>query len=308
MRIIDDTGSLFRAPPVTFKASELKLDAFGYNIELADLGLQLSAAAAEIPAIERIVGQVSDIAKEDSGDCVITLDTGVVLHASVLIGADGKNSAVRAFAHIGVKEWPYPQSAVTAVFSHSRDHDDISTEFHTRQGPFTLVPLTGRRCSLVWMMEPLRAKRIASLSDREFGHEVEKQAQSILGTMTLEGQRGLIPMSGLSVNNYANDHIALIGEAAHVFPPIGAQGLNLGFRDVASLVGELSNHPREIGLVRYNSARQTDIKLRTMAVDLLNRSLLADFLPVDLARSLGLLTVASLPPLRRFMMRRGAGH
>ena len=109
-------------------------------------------------------------------------------------------------------------------------------------------------------------------------------------------------------NRSKPDQIALIGEAAHVFPPIGAQGLNLGFRDVDSLVTSLSIHKVEIGLKNYNSARLADIKLRTMAVDLLNRSLLADFLPVDFARSLGLLAVASIPPLRRFMMHRGAGH
>jgi 2-octaprenyl-6-methoxyphenol hydroxylase len=158
------------------------------------------------------------------------------------------------------------------------------------------------------MMEPLSAKHIASLSDRHFENKVEKQAQSILGAMNLEGKRGMTAMSGLAVDQYSTDQIALIGEAAHVFPPIGAQGLNLGLRDVASLVAELSRQFGEIGLAKYNTARQADIKIRTMAVDLLNRSLLADFLPVDLARSIGLLTVASFPPLRSFMMHRGAGH
>ena len=308
MRMIDDTGSLFRAPPVTFKASELNFEAFGYNIELADLVSQLSAAVNEIPAIERIVGQVSDIGRGEIGNCLVTLDNGIVVHSPILIGADGKSSAVRSFADIAVKEWTYPQTALTAVFSHSRDHNDISTEFHTRHGPFTIVPLPGRRCSLVWMMEPSRAKHMASLSNQNFQAEVESQAQSMLGFMLLEGPRGVIPMSGLSVQRYATDQIALIGEAAHVFPPIGAQGLNLGFRDVESLVTSLSIHNVEIGLKNYNSARLADIKLRTMAVDLLNRSLLADFLPVDFARSLGLLAVASIPPLRRFMMHRGAGH
>jgi len=308
MRMIDDTGSLFRAPPVTFKASELKLAAFGYNIELTDLVFGLSQAAANISAIKRSVGHVSVIARDDRGNCKVTLDTGEEIRAPILIGADGKNSAVRNFAHIAIKEWSYPQTALTAVFSHSRDHNDISTEFHTRNGPFTLVPLPGRRCSLVWMMEPTRAKHFASLNVRNFENEVEKQARSMLGAMTLEGQRGMIPMSGLSVEHYAKDQIALIGEAAHVFPPIGAQGLNLGFRDVASLVDALANHAGEISFQQYNKDRQADIKIRTIAVDLLNRSLLADFLPIDLARSIGLLTVASFPPLRRFMMQRGAGH
>ena len=308
MRMIDDTGSLFRAPPVTFKASEVQLEAFGYNIELATLVEQLREAASHMQSIKRIDGQVIHLSTNEAGHCEATLSSGEIIRSQILIGADGKESIVRVFAGIGVKQWTYPQSALTAVFSHRRDHDDISTEFHTRQGPFTLVPLPGRRSSLVWMMDPARAKRMMSLNDREFERAVEHQAQSMLGAMTVEGPRGILPMSGLSAERYAVGHAALVGEAAHVFPPIGAQGLNLGFRDVADLVKALTAADGNQALERYHAARQADVKVRTMAVDLLNRSLLSDFLPVDLARSVGLLTISSITPLRRFMMRRGAGH
>jgi 2-octaprenyl-6-methoxyphenol hydroxylase len=308
MRMIDDTGSLFRAPPVTFKASELKLDAFGYNVELADIVACLSDIALNHALITRFDAQVLTLKSAEYGNSAAILASGQTLDAPIIIGADGRKSLVRAFAGIEAKEWSYPQTALTAIFNHQRDHHDISTEFHTRQGPFTLVPLPGKRSSLVWMMEPKKAERLARLSDKALTQEVEKQAQFILGSMSMEGDRGLIPMAGLKVNQYANHQIALVGEAAHVFPPIGAQGLNLGFRDVSSLLEAFKGHHGQEALTKYNAARQADVKLRTAAVDLMNKSLLADYLPLDLARSIGLLTIASIPPLRRFMMQRGAGN
>ena len=101
----------------------------------------------------------------------------------------------------------------------------------------------------------------------------------------------------------------LVGEAAHLFPPIGAQGLNLGFRDVAALKRVLARHRGDPGapaaLEAYHDARQTDVRTRTLAVDLLNRSLLTDFLPVQAARGLGVAMAASVPALRRALMRQG---
>ncbi len=308
MRMLDDTGSLFRPPPVSFKASELGLKAFGYNVELTDLVRVLTDATKLNSDIVRVHGQVLNVNFHNTGDCIVTLDSNTQWSAPLIVGADGRNSVVRRSAEIAIKEWSYPQTALTAILSHQRDHDDISTEFHTREGPFTLVPLPGRRSSLVWMMERSRAIYLASLDSHAFQLEVEKRAKSMLGKMVVEGLRGELPMSGMLSAAFSSGQAALVGEAAHLFPPIGAQGLNLGFRDVRSLAIALSKANVPNALRNYDTDRRADITLRTLAVDLLNRSLLTDFLPLDLARSLGLLTIASLPPLRRLMMRRGAGH
>jgi 2-octaprenyl-6-methoxyphenol hydroxylase len=314
MRMIDDTGSLFRAPTVTFKSAELKLEAFGYNVELTDLVETLAATAQQSLNLRVFDTSLTSITRNERADGKtpfygIDLESGETLTADIVIGADGKNSPVRNFAGITVKDWTYPQKALTAIFSHERDHQDISTEFHTREGPFTLVPLPGRRSSLVWMMAPDKADTLARLDVHSLTKMVEKQSRYILGPMKLEGQRGLIPMAGMTVSQYAKEHLALIGEAAHVFPPIGAQGLNLGFRDVRTLIMQLTKtEDIQSALSRYDRSRQADVKLRTAAVDIMNRSLLSGLMPVDLARSFGLMAVASIPPLRRFMMQRGAGR
>jgi 2-octaprenyl-6-methoxyphenol hydroxylase len=128
--------------------------------------------------------------------------------------------------------------------------------------------------------------------------------------MTVAGARGRVPMGGLSVERFGAGRMALIGEAAHVFPPIGAQGLNLGLRDVADLRAALEGAADPGGdgvLAAYDRARRADVRLRTGAVDMLNRTLLTDLVPADLLRGAGLLALSRIGPLRRFVMRQGVG-
>jgi 2-octaprenyl-6-methoxyphenol hydroxylase len=311
MRLIDDTGSLFRPPPVAFRADEIGLEAFGWNVENATLVAHLSEAFGRHPAGLSLPAHAIDCS--DAGDhAALSLADGTQLHATLVIAADGRNSRLRDAAGLRTRTWSYPQSAVTAILAHDRDHRDASTEFHTRRGPFTLVPLPGRRSSLVWVTSPAEAERLSHLDDAALETAIERQAQSMLGRMGLDGPRGLFPLSGLSVERYAAQRIALVGEAAHVIPPIGAQGLNLGFRDVASLrdaVVDARTDGDDIGspaaLARYEASRRIDVPLRTTAIDGLNRSLLAGVLPVDLMRGLSLVALSSIGPLRRAVMREG---
>lgn len=306
MRLVDDTGSLFRRPPSEFRASELGLGEFGWNVETVSLNEALLSLVERTPAITRIAAPVTGL-ESDSGSATVVLGDGRRLAARLVIGADGRKSVVRESAGIATRDWRYPQTALTTILAHTRPHRDVSTEFQTRQGPCTTVPLTGQRSSLVWMTAPEEAERLHGLPDAELALAVEKRIHSILGAMTIDGPRGLTPMSGLAVDRFTAPRVALIGEAAHVFPPIGAQGLNLGLRDVNALVeGASQADPGDpAGLAAYEASRQRDVRTRTGAVDALNRSLLADMLPVDLARGLGLLALDSFAPLRRMAMRQG---
>ncbi|MCO5093275.1 UbiH/UbiF family hydroxylase [Bosea sp. (in: a-proteobacteria)] len=309
MRLVDDSGSLFRQPPVEFRASEIGLAAFGWNVENADLTAILAEKAAALPGLTMIPGFVRAIEPEADG-VRLTGDGFAPLKARLVAGADGRNSKVRAAAAIESRDWRYPQVALTAIFAHRRDHGDTSTEFHTRQGPCTLVPLPGRRSSLVWLTDPAEAETIVALDDAAFARRVEDQVQSLLGAMTVSGARGRVPMGGLSVERFGAGRMALIGEAAHIFPPIGAQGLNLGLRDVADLRDALEGAADPGGesvIAAYDRARRVDVRLRTGAVDMLNRTLLTDLVPADLLRGAGLLALSRIGPLRRFVMRQGVG-
>lgn len=311
MTLVDDTQSLFRPPPVTFAAGEIGLEAFGWNIANTALLHHLWAALRERGAVVVHGGRATGLSLR-ADRAVVDLENGGEVEAALAVAADGGHSRLREASGIPVRRWTYPQSALTAILAHDREHRDTSTEFHTRDGPFTLVPLPGRRSSLVWVTRPERGSTLLGLAADDLARAAERQAHSILGAMRLDGPRGLVPLSGLAARRLHGPRLALIGEAAHVLPPIGAQGLNLGLRDVAALRDALvegRRRGRDPGdhatLAAYGRSRGFDLGLRRAAIDGLNRSLLSDFLPVDLARGAGLALLGALGPLRRAVMREG---
>ncbi len=311
MRIVDDTGRLWRAPEVRFTSSEIGLDAFGHNIANRDLVAALEQRAAQLPNLRVIDDEVTAV--EPANDSVVvTVKNGSRLSASLVVGADGRQSLCRKAAGIGVNEHAYSQVALTVCLRHSRPHRDTSTEFHTPHGPFTLVPLPGSRSSLVWVLEPRQADDIAALDDTALAAEIERASHSILGKIELEPGRGLFPLSTVTAHSFGAKRIALVGEAAHVIPPIGAQGLNLGLRDAAAigeLAAEAQRNGRDIGepdvLAAYDKHRRADVTTRGLVIDLVNRTLLTDFLPVQGLRGLGLYMLDKIGPLRRAVMREG---
>ena len=309
LRIVDATGRLIRAPEVAFDAGEIGLAAFGYNVANAALVAALERAVAARPIV-RIAALAESATAGDSG-ITVGLDSGDELVARLAVAADGRRSRLREVAGIESDAWSYPQVALVTNLGHTAPHDDTSTEFHTPHGPFTLVPLPGNRSSLVWVDRPAESQRRLALDDVALAAEVERQSASILGAVTIDGRRQVFPLSGMSVRGYAANRIMLAGEAAHVLPPIGAQGLNLGYRDVAALADILAARPADPGsadrLDAYDHARRVDVVSRTAAVDALNRTLLAGLLPVDAVRAAGLFAIDRIPALRRFAMRQGVG-
>ncbi|TCD13179.1 UbiH/UbiF family hydroxylase [Oricola cellulosilytica] len=308
MRIIDASERLLRAPTVTFDAREIDADAFGYNIPNGALNQSLAAAVERTPAIRRIDAMASS-ASFDEGSATVALADGQNIRAKLAIAADGKHSVVRQAAGISVREWSYPQTAVVLTFAHARDHRNISTEFHTRTGPFTQVPMRGRRSGLVWVVKPEDADRIAGLDPTSIAEEIEHRLDSILGEVSDVSRPQKWPLSGMISDHFASRRLVLAGQAAHVFPPIGAQGLNLGMRDIMDLGRCLLDAGADPGAARvtdrYNRMRRLDVGTRTGIVDLLNRSLLTGFLPVQLGRSAGLGILAAVSPLRGLVMREG---
>ena len=311
MRIVDDTGRLWRAPEVKFSADEIGLDAFGYNIENRHLIDALVKRARNLPALTIVEDKVVTVSSQ-SDSVVVSLKGDKPLRAKIVAGADGRQSLCRAAAGITSDERRYSQNAMTLCLSHSRSHHNTSTEFHTPSGPFTLVPLPGNRSSLVWVLDPDAADELAVLDDLSLAVRIEQAAHSILGKLTVEPGRGMFPLTVSTARRLAGERIALVGEAAHVLAPIGAQGLNLGLRDaatIAELVVAAHRAGRDIGgadvTSHYDRMRRTDVGSRTLAINLLNRSLLSDFLPVQSARGLGLYLLDRIGPLRRAVMREG---
>lgn len=306
IRVVDATGRMARAPEVLFAASEIGLEAFGYNVPNAVLGEALASGLARhgvigVPALAREIA--------DRGETVGVATSGLTVQARLVVGADGRQSRVRRAAGIAVAERRYPQSGLVATLEHGEAHDEVSTEFHTAEGPLTLVPLPGRRSSLVWVAAPATIESAARLGDGELAEEIERRTGSFLGRIKVEGERQVYPIHGMRADRMAGHRIALVGEAGHALPPIGAQGLNLGLRDVAGLAAPFASAdpggPAALG--DYDRQRRADVTLRASFVDGLNGSLISAAAPIHGLRSLGLSLLDRIGPLRRAAMRFGLG-
>lgn len=313
MRIIDVSQRLIRAPTVSFQAQEIGQPAFGYNIPNTQLNRALNEKIASEPRITRCFDKVTEYHHHDD-HITLVLQSGIEKNISLVVGADGKMSSARTAAGIKTHQWGYPQHALVLNFSHQLPHHNTANEFHTEQGPFTQVPLPGRRSSLVWVVKPQLAEQLLGFGLERLAAEIETYMHAMLGKITLEEDSGgwppqSWPMGGAIPTKFAANRTILIGEAAHVFPPIGAQGLNLGIRDVIGLGEVLADKPEDPGhahvIDAYNRHRCPDILLRTGLVHALNRTLLSNFLPLQLLRCAGLETLRQFSPLRGLMMREG---
>ena len=312
IRILDDRQTLLRAPEVLFSSSDVGLDAFGYNVPNAALGAVLRQALANRPNLEWIQNTSVVAVKLDDHSAHFTLSDGRSLTAAVIIAADGSQSLCRQAAGIQTRAHAYDQIAITTWFRHSRPHTAISTEFHRTAGPCTTVPLPGDASSLVWVERPAIAQRLLALDDRAFIGSLEQQLKGLLGSVSNLAPRGSFPLKYVRAERLAGPRVLLIGEAAHVMPPLGAQGLNLGFRDVAVLVDCLRsalNEKRDPGErqtgAAYETARSADMQTRMGVVDGLNRSLLTSLAPLHWARGAGMHLLAALPTVKRALINQG---
>lgn len=314
LRIIDQTSAVLRSPQVMFEACELGLDVLAYNVPNLALVAALEAAVASHPRIARRSLADAERVEIDSDGVTVFQRDGTAARARLAVAADGRASVTRAAAGIAVDSWAYEQTAIAAAFAHSRPHRGVSSELHRHSGPLTTVPLPGRASSLVWLVRPDEADRLLALDDTAFTATLEGELQGLLGSLSAITPRTRFPMHGLAAQRYGARRVALVGETAHAFPPVGAQGLNLTLRDVAALAdiaGGASARGEDIGadavMATYDRARRADVQGRTTGVDLLNRSLLAGLGPVDLARGAGLHLLAAIGPLKRLAMLGGMG-
>ncbi|MEM7748338.1 MAG: FAD-dependent oxidoreductase [Pseudomonadota bacterium] len=315
IRIVDDTMRWPRAPEVLFTARELGHESLGWNVANADITTGLWRTIHDDGACHVISGAlVTDIRIGD--DCsTVALDSGEHYSAKMIVGADGRNSICRRLMDVKVSQKVLDQAAITCVFDHSRPHSHISTEFHRRAGPFTTVPLTGKRSSLVWVESLVEAQRIVECEHQAaFISKLETRLQGLLGAVHHVTGLQMFPLTSLSTHKMAAHRIALVGEAAHVFPPIGAQGLNLGFRDVSTLIRlaeQATDEPGKLGseemLGAYDRERQFDVRTRSAGVNFMNNMLLSSQWPTHLARGAALHAINHLPLLKRQIMRLGMG-
>ena len=314
IRIIDATNRLIRAPETLFDAAEIGLAAFGWNFPNIRLMERFQAVAETLPNLEvRPVGATA--LHRAAHGYRLTLSDGTDLTAPLIVGADGKKSLVRAAAGFAVREHAFEQAALVCDLELTRPLDGTSVEFHYPQGPFTLVPAGGNRANLVWIDDHDLLGQVRAAGPERLQSLVNQKSQHLFGHVSVVTPAFVFPLSTLSVDRAGRDGVALVGEAAHAFPPIGAQGLNLGLRDVADLAAALAG--ADTGQAEWAAAvsasyatrRGADLARTGGMVDALFRSLIADMLPAQALRAGGLWALRLAPFLRRraFGIGMGAG-
>ncbi|MFD1251944.1 MULTISPECIES: FAD-dependent monooxygenase [Devosia] len=312
IRIIDATGRLIRAPETLFDSTEIGMNAFGWNFANTVL-LEQFQKAAPTTGLTTVDGVVNTLRRED-GLGVVTLSSGATYRAKLVVGADGKKSLIRAASAIGTHEHQFEEAALVCDLELSRPIGGTSVEFHYPHGPFTLVPAGGRKANLVWIDEEPVLRRVQAGGPEALIQALHQKSQRLFGNISLLSPSVVFPLSSLSVDVAGKDGVALVGEAAHAFPPIGAQGLNLGLRDVSDLVDAVTRSDRRQpdwareASQTYAELRADDLARTGGFVDTLFRSLLTEMIPSQTARASGLWALKLLPPLRRKAFALGMGE
>lgn len=311
IRIIDATARLIRAPETLFDATEIGQSAFGWNFGNSALLARFQDATPSQNLETR--NQTVTAYRRDGDMGVVTLGDDSTASAPLIVGADGKKSLIRKAAGIATHEHAFSQAALVCDLDLARPIGGTSIEFHYPNGPFTLVPAGGTRANLVWIDEEPVLRTAQGAGPEALLTALSERSQRLFGEITLASPSFVFPLSTLTVGRAGQDGIALVGEAAHAFPPIGAQGLNLGLRDVADLLTVIrttdTSRP-DWGLAAsrdYADRRSGDLVRTGTMVDTLFRSLLADMLPSQALRAGGLWALKLLPSLRRQAFSIGMG-
>ncbi|PQO23555.1 2-octaprenyl-6-methoxyphenyl hydroxylase [Rhodobacteraceae bacterium WD3A24] len=316
MRIVDAGGPT--AEPRTthdFDAADISDRPFGWNLPNWLLRREILGFLDSLPSVSFRpgVGTKSVVARETAA--LIGLSDGTRVEARLLVAADGRDSPVREALGIGARTMRYGQKALAFAVSHPVPHGNVSTEIHRSGGPFTLVPLPddgGRpRSAVVWMETGPEIRRLTGLPADDFEAEMSARSAWLFGPLALASPLSVWPIISQIADRFAGERTALMAEAAHVVPPIGAQGLNMSLADLGLLLDLAEAAPGALGttemLERYHHRRWPEARLRVAGIDMLNRASMMEARPLRDARAAALHALYSAGPVRRTLMRLGMG-
>jgi len=297
-----------------FNEQDLGDGPLGHMVEVRHLRSGLFDAITQQKNITLITSDhIRDVEKRP-GATVLTLDSDRKITAALVVCAEGRTSPLRQKMGLTTRNWDYQQTAIVTTVGHALDHGGTAYERFYPSGPFAILPLRGKRSSIVWCEEPARAKTIMTLSDAAFNAELAKKFGGFLGEVKHLGRRWSYPLTTQLADEYLAERFCLIGDAAHAIHPIAGQGFNLGLRDIAALIEVLVDTKRlggdigsEFTLERYRRWRRADNNILALGMDGLTRLFSNDIPPIRLARQIGLEVVGEIPPLKKFFMRHARG-
>ncbi|OJI94372.1 2-octaprenyl-6-methoxyphenol hydroxylase [Planktotalea frisia] len=316
MRIIDAGGPEPEARmSKEFDAADISDHPFGWNLPNWLLRREMAAHLETLPNVTYKTGVGARTLFTRTAEARVGLSDSTRVSARLVIAADGRGSPMREAAGINVSTTRFGQKALAFAVTHETPHENVSTEIHRTGGPFTLVPLPdheGRPSSaIVWMEEGPKAKALYEMSEDSFEVAMNTRSCGVLGLLKLASQRTIWPIISQHADRLSSERLALIAEAAHVLPPIGAQGLNMSLSDIRALRDLAIARPEGLGdaamLDAFHKARFNDIRLREAGITLLNQTSMLSAAPLRDARAAGLNALYSFAPLRKSIMQMGLG-
>ncbi len=314
LRVMDSSGWPPRQTATrTFTPADLGLGSFGWNVMNWRARRSLADTLDRAERVDLLLGTgFSDMLMRDDR-ALVTLTDGSRIAAKLVVGADGRASPVREAAGIGVRTHRYGQKALAFACTHAEPHHGVSTEIYNSGGAFVTVPLADHQghpaSSIVWMAEGARAMELMRAGAEAFDAALTTRALHVLGPMTRVTPLRLWPIVTQTAARLAAKRTALVAEAAHVLPPIGAQGLNTSIADIRALAEAIdpADPGASAGLAAYARRRERDMRGRAAAIDAYNRLCSAGDGPLQLLRRTGLKAVHDIAPLRRRAMGLGMG-
>jgi len=311
MHITDSRlGDVVRPVFLTFHGDVEAGEPFAHMVENKPL-LAALVERAKLDGVELVAQGVTGQTSAGS-HILVALADGRTIAARLLVAADGTRSSIRQRAGIATHGWDYGQSGIVTTVAHERDHGGCAEEHFLPGGPFAILPLKGKRSSIVWTDTTAEADRIVALPDAEFHAELERRFGLHLGEISAVGARLAFPLGFAVARTFVAERIALVGDAAHVIHPVAGQGLNMGLKDVAALAevivdaARLGIDPATV-LERYQRWRRFDTMAMGVATDGLNRLFSNHSEVLRAVRDLGLGVVDRLPVLKRMFIREAAG-
>jgi 2-octaprenyl-6-methoxyphenol hydroxylase len=297
---------------LTFAGEVEPGEPFAHMVENRRL-IDALVARAEADGIDLRATAVSSYDSRSDG-VTVTLADGNVVEASLLVAADGARSKLRERAGIATHGWDYDQSGIVVTVGHERDHHGRAEEHFLPAGPFAILPLSGKRSSLVWTESRTEAARITALGESEFHDELEKRFGLHLGEIKALDKPRAFPLGYFVARSFIAERLALVGDAAHVIHPIAGQGLNMGLKDVAALAevvvdaARLGIDPGQADVLdRYQRWRRFDTMAMGLATNSLNFLFSNESTLLRTVRDIGLGLVDRAPPLKNIFIKQAAG-
>ncbi len=299
---------------IRFDSAEVGEPDLGHIVENRVTQLALWECLERIECVDLMCpARVADYSL-DTDYAWLQLDCGDTLEAKLLVGADGRDSAIRARAGIDTQGWDYDQHALVANVVHELSHEATAWQRFRNSGPLAFLPLADGRSSIVWSTSPELARELMQLDEPDFCGQLGEAFGHRLGGVTGSGPRGVFPLRLQHAGHYVLPRLALVGDAAHAIHPLAGQGVNLGFMDAAELAEQLiraSNNGRDLGgiqtLRRYERARKGENMAMLGAMDVFKRLFSNEILPLRLLRNTGLNLADRITPVKNLFLRRAMG-